>query len=333
MEPLLRDPNKSPSMDELHLLIMSMDDEISGYRWREAIWLSVLFHVVVALAVLTAPRWLPKDMFLTAVLKPSHDNTTFVVMPTDHTRAPRPKTDMTSDKDRIAQSRMPTPSRAAVRQPSVQKPGAPTPSAPPPPQGIQQAQQQPPPGGGEAQPQQQQPATQIAQAQPPPQGPGSSPFKTGMSPGSAIEQSMRSIAAGHGATHISFGGGDYGVNRPDPHTDVRGDVDILSDTMGVDFGPYLQRALFVLRKNWISVIPESIFNKKGKVTFEFAILKNGQVAGLRLVSTSGDQALDRAAHGGITLTDPFPALPPEFRGQFLQLRIKFYYNPNTGELE
>src|SRR5258708_34389184 len=90
IEPLLRDPEKSPSMDELQLLIISMDDELSGYRWREAIWLSILAHVVVFLAVWSSPYCLPKSVFFTAVLKPNRDNTTFLLMPTDRTHPPQP---------------------------------------------------------------------------------------------------------------------------------------------------------------------------------------------------------------------------------------------------
>src|SRR5256885_8902426 len=53
-----------------------------------------------------------------------------------------------------------------------------------------------------------------------------------LAPGAAISQAIQSGAGTHGATHMSFGG-DYGPTRHQP-TDVHGDVDILSDTMGVD---------------------------------------------------------------------------------------------------
>ena len=111
-----------------------------------------------------------------------------------------------------------------------------------------------------------------------------------------------------------------------------GPLDVLSDTMGVDFGPYLARVLHDVRENWYRIIPESArapLMKKGKVSIEFAILKNGQVAGLQIVGTSGDVALDRAAYGGITASKPFPPLPAEFGGQYLALRFHFYYNPES----
>ena len=48
---------------------------------------------------------------------------------------------------------------------------------------------------------------------------------------------------------------------------------------------------------------------------------------------SGDVPLDRAAYGGISASDPFSPLPHEFHGPYLALRITFFYNPATGEME
>src|SRR5438132_1624455 len=81
------------------------------------------------------------------------------------------------------------------------------------------------------------------------------------------------------------------------------------------------------------LIPESAAMKKGKLAIEFAITKDGQVAGMKLVASSGDVALDRAAWGGITGSNPFPPLPTDFGGQYLSLRFRFYYNPDKADLE
>ena len=74
-----------------------------------------------------------------------------------------------------------------------------------------------------------------------------------------------------------------------------GNLEVLSDTQGVDFGPYLQRILQEVREHWYQAIPESAEMKKGKLSIEFAITKDGQVAGMKLVASSSDTALDRAA--------------------------------------
>ena len=73
--------------------------------------------------------------------------------------------------------------------------------------------------------------------------------------------------------------------------------------------------------------------KRGKVVLEFAILKDGSVAGLKVVGTSGDVALDRPAYGSITGSNPFPPLPREFAGQYLGLRFSYYYNIETDGSE
>ncbi len=111
-----------------------------------------------------------------------------------------------------------------------------------------------------------------------------------------------------------------------------GNIEILSDTQGVDFGPYLNRILPTIRQNWFSLIPDSAESKKGKLAIEFAVTKDGKVADMRLVATSGDVALDRAAWGSIATSNPFPPLPSEFGGAYLALRFRFYYNPDKSDL-
>lgn len=125
---------------------------------------------------------------------------------------------------------------------------------------------------------------------------------------------------------------DYGLGTGAPGRQI-GALDILSDTQGVDFGPYLQRTLQTVRENWYHLIPESASKKKGKLAIEFAITKDGKVADMRLVATSGDAALDRPAWGCIRASEPFPPFPIEFTGPYLALRFRFYYNPDMSDLE
>jgi TonB family protein len=112
-----------------------------------------------------------------------------------------------------------------------------------------------------------------------------------------------------------------------------GGLDILSDTQGVDFGPYLQRLLHDVKENWYHLIPASASMRRGKLAIEFAITKDGKVADMRLVASSGDVALDRPAWGSITASNPFPPLPSEFTGPYLALRFRFYYNPDKSDLQ
>jgi TonB family protein len=175
--------------------------------------------------------------------------------------------------------------------------------------------------------------SQMAKVEPLPSG--KNPFAQALSPGSAIQQAARAAATA-GPSYGRYGsGGDYGLGSQ-AKSSVQGNLDVLSDTMGVDFGPYLQRVLHDVRLNWYALIPEvarAPMLRKGKVAIEFAITKDGRVAGMKLTGPSGDVSLDRAAWGGITNSNPFPPLPSEFRGQYLALRFHFFYNPGKDDLD
>jgi TonB family protein len=122
--------------------------------------------------------------------------------------------------------------------------------------------------------------------------------------------------------------GDFGLGIGAPGRQMGG-VDVLSDTKGVDFGPYLKGVVKQVRDNWYHLIPECAERMKGKLAIEFAITKEGKVAGMKLVASSGATTLDRPAWGSITASNPFPPLPNEFTGPFLALRVRFYYNPDS----
>ena len=103
-------------------------------------------------------------------------------------------------------------------------------------------------------------------------------------------------------------------------------IAILTDTLGVDFSPYLKSLYGSVRTHWYQLIPTSVSDKKGRVVLEFAILKNGSVSGVRVAKSSGDVALDRPALGSVIGSNPFAPLPPEFKGPYLGLRLTYLYN-------
>ena len=152
-----------------------------------------------------------------------------------------------------------------------------------------------------------------------------------MSAGSSINEAAHQSIRGGSSGNL----GEYGV-APQGGGKVGSNIDVLSDTEGVDFGPYLSRVLQAVRMNWYNLIPEIArppLMRKGKVTIEFVIMKDGRVAGMRIIGPSGEIALDRAAWGGITASSPFPPLPSEFKGPYLALRFRFYYNPDRNEMQ
>jgi TonB family protein len=181
-------------------------------------------------------------------------------------------------------------------------------------------------------------SNQVAKLEPPPAAAAPAnrgAFGGSTSPGSLIEQAARAAAASRGTFGGGGAGGDYGLGARSG-AKVQGNMEILSDTQGVDFGPYLARVLHDVRENWYALIPESArppLLERGKVSIQFAILKDGRVAGMRLEAPSGDVSLDRAAWGGITASNPFPPLPREFNGAYLALRFHFFYNPDKNDLQ
>jgi TonB family protein len=114
-------------------------------------------------------------------------------------------------------------------------------------------------------------------------------------------------------------------------------AEILTDTMGVDFGPYLTNVVRMVRQNWYNVMPPSVYPpvfQQGKVAIEFVVQKDGTVNKMKIDTPSGDVALDRAAWASINGSAPFPSLPKEFPGQTLGLRFYFFYNltPATARI-
>jgi TonB family protein len=324
-------------MHDAPALLVQLQDDLSRSRQREAFWISVVFHLVVVILVVNSPKfeqYLPKrpDFVVSPNDWMRQKELTYLEMPPDAQKVPkRPDTNNISDKDRIASSRTPQPDREELRKIlDSARQGAPGASAPP----AEQQQASPPVA-------QNPPATppanqnQMAQMQAPPLGKPKPTFRSdNLSPGSAIEQAARAALANRGG--YGGQGGDYGLSQGRQPTAKLGPLDVMSDTMGVDFGPYLSRVLHDVRENWYNLIPEAArapLMKKGKVSIEFAILRNGQVQGMALAAGSGDTALDRAAWGGITASSPFPPLPRDFGGQYLALRFHFYYNPERTDLQ
>lgn len=333
-------------MHDFPTLLIQARDELARSRKREAFWISLIAHIVLILIVVNSPsfeKYLPHRAVM--MIHNGNDNKlTFLELPPDAQKVTqKPKTNVMSDKTRIAETRAPKLDQKELKRVlDAARQGRPGPVAPPTPKPQQQPPQQAAQSQPQAQPQQQaeQPPPQpqqMAKLQTPPVNRKPTPtFEAQpMSAGRAIEQAAQQAAI----SHNRYGGeaGDLGLGQRQS-TMRMGAAEITSDTMGVDFGPYLQRILHDVKQNWYNLIPESAMPpllKKGKLSIEFVILKNGQIAGLRYVNGSGDVALDRAAYGGITSSTPFPPLPHEFGGQYLGLRFTFLYNPdrNSADLQ
>ncbi len=326
---------------ELLQMIDELEDDRRWARLREGIWISLIAHMILFSLISWGPRYLlhmPRVVNPADVLKNRKD-LTYLDLPPDALKQIKPKkSDVISDKDRIAQSKHPTIDKKTLQELQAMKKAGPPALAPQPQQQAspepqppqQQAQQQP-------QPQQQHPTQPLQPSQQsqleapkPSPVPARPNFNTGpLSAGDAIRQAARA-AAQQGAA-----GGDYGANAPNAHPGLKAGAEILSDTMGVDFGPYMNHIIRETRMTWEPLIPESArppLMKSGVVAIEFMIGPDGRVlpGQMRLVGPSGDPSLDRGAWGAITGSN-YPPLPKEFKGPYLALRFYFLYNPKPGQ--
>ena len=333
--------NRYEGLDHTDLLhiIEQIEDNRSWVSLREKLWIALIIHMLVAWYLLYGPKYIYHVHVVdpSVIMKQRQKDLTFLDLPPDALKQVKPKpTPAISDKDRVQQTPHPTLDKktleeleamrraqppAPAPQPS-QQPVAPAAPAQQQPQVAEQHQPTPP-----AQPL---PQNNQAKLEAPPQAPQPS-FRSGAStnPNEQLQQAMRQAMQGKGQY-----GGDNGAGLPSQHRGMNGAVDILSDTMGVDFGPYIQRVVWDTERAWWPIIPESArppLDKQGKVMIRFKIYPDGSVRDMILEGPSGDVALDRAAWAGITGAAPFPPVPKAFKGPFLELRFYFLYNIRPGE--
>jgi hypothetical protein len=126
----------------------------------------------------------------------------------------------------------------------------------------------------------------------------------------------------------SLGSGD-GPNGPVEHRGLGTGVDILSDTQGVDFNPYLQKIMREIYNTWLPLIPEEArppLNKQGETQIRFIILPDGRIGGMTLEGSTHDDAINKSCWGSITGVGQFPPLPGQFHGPNLELRVRYLVN-------
>jgi TonB family protein len=122
-----------------------------------------------------------------------------------------------------------------------------------------------------------------------------------------LVSSLPGLARGQEASHVN-----------------RLQVDILSDTRGVDLAPYMRTAISNLKSRWVSSAQKAGHPSAGEVEqpiISFTIVPNGRTTSMLLEHPSGDVKLDRAAWTAITTTD-FSPLPPTLDSP-LKLRVAF----------
>ena len=192
-----------------HLLVQLQDD-LARSRKREAVWLSIIVHLVVAIVLWNfklIEKYLPVHSAIVVPLNANKDkDITFLALPPDAQKLlEKPKTHVMSDKDRRAMTKHPELDpkelRKVLASPPPGMPGVNGPkNAQPAPQAMAQgAPTQQQPQQQTSRPQFQ--SNQTAQLQVPPQ-PNSknvfSKYAGSMSAGSAIQQATQAAASNRG---------------------------------------------------------------------------------------------------------------------------------------
>ncbi len=311
-------------------LLTDWEDEVATLRWRTVAMAAFVLHLAALILFALWPRLFPERQ-LTAEEQRQRAKETLALLyipPEIVDLPPAPPQELTPEERK----------RAAVRSPITVDPRdleRIIPPTPPPGGALPGAPSVPAPPAPERSEKSERPR-EIVRLEDLPQrssgqGAGSVPVPKPATAGRAIEESLRRTQGG------SPGGGQGGTGVPGPGEGV-GPIQpklntpyplILSDTKGVDFGPYLVRLLHDVRRNWYAVMPESAYlGDQGKVVIIFTIHKDGSVPANQpdIVSTSGKIHLDRPALAAIRSSQPFSPLPKEFTGDNIVLQFTFLYN-------
>ncbi len=321
-------------------LMHALQDERTRARRREAIFLSIIVHLLIFILILINPKFLHsgRRYLLSPQQQLKQQHFTYLEMP--HLHLPKPKrpvhSHVLSNRDRQLHRHVPV--LNSLSAPPVRHP-TPRPSPPPAPRIEAQnhppapPQAAPPPSGSAKTRAAKQPKSAI-HLRPVPHAQTPNPLLAlnGISPEEMLRRAMHAAARAHSGQGQSVA--EVGrLPRPPSGNPNAGNgqvgtgVQILTNTEGVDFSSYLQRIIQEVRINWYAVMPEEAYlGRKGRSVIIFKIERNGNVPGLQLVSPSGTVSFDHAALAAISASNPFPPLPSQFHGPSITLQFSFFYN-------
>jgi TonB family protein len=149
------------------------------------------------------------------------------------------------------------------------------------------------------------------------------------SPGDLIRDAARGTkpnapVAIRGGGQLPSGGGGHGGKGSHG-----AGIEMLTDTEGVDFSDYWRRIYYIVKGNWEAVMPPSVsLGEQGVVSLHVKIMRDGSVPDIEpvMLSTSGKEPLDRAAISSIRSSNPFPPLPSQFKGPYVEIVYTYFYN-------
>jgi hypothetical protein len=285
---------------ELVRLLDTIEDERARSRFRESVYISLFFWMVVLWLALYGPRYLwhapkvvaLKEQALSAIPSPHlHPHITKPAMRVDNKtletlRKNAPPTPTPPVPTPVQPAPATTPTPAATPLPATPQPthaAAPTVDAPSPQPHVN--------------------------------------FPSAPSPSNAVNSAI------HGTTNP---GGNYGPGARAPNgANVGGGMEVLSDMQGVDFSAWLRRMHDDVMRNWEPLLPEETeppISKQGETYIRIKINPDGSIADMHLDGSSHDVAIDKSCWGSLTSEGQFPPLPRLFHGPFLELRLHYMVN-------
>jgi hypothetical protein len=324
---------------ELVHLLDSLEGDQAKARFRESIYISIIFYLLLMLLIIFGPKyvWHPGVVVPSAKDREAKQRLDELELNRDLAKLSQPKIPKVVpkiDQKTMQQLRELQRANEAARAARQVAPPAPTP-APAPPQPAPPAQNLPPaPTPVPA------PLPRAAAPQPSaiPDAPRpnlpAAPQPPSQTPGQSIAEAARNTAPGRSGSRISGGGAPSRVGQQGAGT---GPVDILSDTRGVDFTDYIKHILRMIKAGWIPLIPEECYpplSKEGTTVIRFSIAKNGALLpppAMSLDGPSHDRAIDKAAWGAIVGVGQYPPLPVAYTGDLLELRITFIISRNAPD--
>ena len=100
--------------------------------------------------------------------------------------------------------------------------------------------------------------------------------------------------------------------------------DILFDTKGVDFGPWLDRFIPQIKQHWN--VPAAENSRKGHVIIQFNVQKDGSITDVAVVGPSGIEAFDKASVAAVSGSNPTVPLPQDYPSEKTLFMVTFHYN-------
>jgi TonB family protein len=105
---------------------------------------------------------------------------------------------------------------------------------------------------------------------------------------------------------------------------------VFFDTQGYDLGPWANRVIAMVKRNWIVPVAADL-GLKGIVGISFQVDRNGKILNPTIISSSQVPSYDQAALQALMISDPFPPLPADFPRPKLPAVFRFYYNTPVNE--